>query len=192
MTFDAIYGIAVDVVNALAANRGYIEPNETVCVIVSGSGRVFNGVSRNDVHAEIEAVRNLQSFGETVIDTVILVDANSRLALLPCNSCINYMVSINPANANGRIAMPDRLVPMQEFCSSGMSMPFDPTSSRIPQTPASSRVITGRAKGDLLKNKVGTIVDSVGEAEDEDDELIQELKTRKKGFLGGLFGGGKK
>lgn len=113
--FNQIYQMATDVINYLVTSRGYIEPNTTVCVILARSGRVFNGVSHNEVHAEVEAVRNMQGFNETAVESLILVDATSRLAILPCQNCIRYISSLNPANAGALVNMPNRPVPFREL-----------------------------------------------------------------------------
>jgi cytidine deaminase len=203
MNFNEIYQAAMDVVNYTAASRnGVIEPGTTICVLVTAAGRIYNGVSRPNVHAEIEAVRNMQAYGENAVTTLILVDANSRLALLPCVNCLNYILTLSPTNYNAVVAMPDRPVPFGEILQNNngaaMSMQFNSgqVSRGTMSAQVSSMVISGRAKGGVLKDKVGGLMKVASELEDEDDDLIEELrdaaleKEKKEGKKGlfGLFG----
>jgi cytidine deaminase len=195
MNFNEIYQAAVEVINYAVSSRGFVEPGTTVCVLATSSGRVYNGVSRPNVHAEIEAVRNMQTYGENAVTTIILVDATTRLAMLPCVNCINYILTLNPANYGAVVAMPDRPVPLPEILqTSGASMQFGGGVSRGSiSASVSSMVISGRAKGSVLKEKVGGLMNAGTDFEDDDD-LIEELKDAarekaegKKGFFG-LFG----
>lgn len=124
MTFDAIYNIALEVANARAQSGEYIAPDETVCVIFSRTGRVYNGVSRVEtvngapmgVHAEIEAMRNMQTYGnETAVDSMVLIDTMNRSPMLPCNGCLGYIASMSPENAMAGVVMPDRTIPLSEI-----------------------------------------------------------------------------
>ena len=122
MTFEAIYDAAVNVVNQIAAGGEPLSPDKTVCVICSGTGRIYYGVSRVDmvngapvdIHAEIDAMRNMQDMGENKVDTLILIDSFNRIAMLPCANCVGFILSQNPENSMGNIAMPDRLIPLSE------------------------------------------------------------------------------
>lgn len=113
--FNQSYKMAVDLIQYLVTLHGYVAPNTTVCVLVTKSGRVFNGVSHNEVHAEIEAVRNMQGFNENTVDSIIVVDANTRLAMLPCANCIRHILTLNPINNDAMVCMPDRPVPFREL-----------------------------------------------------------------------------
>ena len=197
--FSQIYKMAVDLINYTASSRGYLEPSTTVCVIVSKSGRVYNGVSHNEVHAEVEAVRNMQSFNENAVESLILVDANSRLAILPCLNCIRYIISLNPVNTGALINMPDRPVPFQEILAQNQpsqplpAAPFATVRQSVPiSATRSSMVMTGRSKGSVLNGKVNTLLASAQEEQSDDDlALIKELTDstqKKKGLFGGLFG----
>ena len=196
--FDQIYKMAVDLINYTVSARGYAEPNLTACVLVSKSGRVFNGVSHNEVHAEVEAVRNMQSFNETAVESLILVDANSRLAMLPCINCIHYIISLNPVNAAAMVNMPDRLVAFQEIVGPVPPVQGAPlVSSNLMSAPVvsatrSSMVMTGRSKSALLSGKVNNLLAAAQEEQSDDDlDLLDELSERngkKKGLFGGLFG----
>lgn len=200
--FNQIYKMAMDVVNYMVSSRGYIEPNTTVCVIMTKTGRVFNGVSHNEVHAEVEAVRNMQGFNETAVEALILVDAGSRLAILPCINCIRYIISLNPVNAGAMVNMPDRPVPFQEIIAQNQGVPMmqapvmrnSAQFQRIPVSATrSSMVVTGRSKSALLSGKVNDLLAATKEEDqsEEDIALMKELTEstqKKKGLLGGLFG----
>ncbi|MBQ8966095.1 MAG: hypothetical protein IJ063_05940 [Ruminococcus sp.] len=133
MTFEAIYNIALEVANARAQSGEFIAPDETICVIFSRTGRVYNGVSRMEmmngapmsVHAEIEAMRNMQTYGaETAVDSLVLIDTINRSPMLPCNGCVSYIASMNPENAMASVVMPDRSIPFSEIM--GMAGGFAP------------------------------------------------------------------
>ena len=197
--FNQIYNSAIEVINYYAANRGFTDPNPTVCVIYSKTGRIFNGISQKDIHAEINAVKNMQGLGETAIDSVILVDVATKRAMLPCMNCVSYIVSINPVNSNAFISMPDRPVPFQEVLSQN-PLAFSPAPqprmySASPAKAHSSVVISGRSNGELMSGKINSLLASTKtEDSDEDKELLEELaneakdKKNKKGLFGGIFG----
>jgi hypothetical protein len=98
--------------------------------------------------------------------------------------------------------MPDRPVPFGEILQNNngaaMSMQFNSgqVSRGTMSAQVSSMVISGRAKGGVLKDKVGGLMKVASELEDEDDDLIEELrdaaleKEKKEGKKGlfGLFG----
>lgn len=191
MTFEAIYSAAVDVADKLAAQGEIMSPDKTICVICSASGRIFYGRSRIDqssgspveIHAELDAVQYLQGMGESQIDTLILINSYTRLALLPCNNCIGFLVGMNPANAAAMIAMPDRLIPFSEIgmYSGGGMVPGGGLA------PPPTKSIS--AKGSLLKDRVGAIMNGIDDDDDDEEveELLEAAKPKKKRFFG-LFG----
>lgn len=193
--FNQMYQMAMDVINQYVAANGYAAPNMTVCVVLAKSGRVYNGISHNEVHAEVEAIRNMQGFNENAVDALILVDANTRLAMLPCFNCIRYIISLNPMNTSAMINMPDRPVPFQEVLAQNQMGGYSSVQQRgVVSANRSSMVMTGRAKSALLSGKVNTLMAAAKDEEqsDEDIELMKELtestQEKKKGLFGGLFG----
>jgi hypothetical protein len=198
--FNQTYKMAVDLIQYLVTLHGFIEPNATVCVLVTKTGRVFNGVSHNEVHAEIEAVRNMQGFNETAVDSLILVDANTRMAMLPCAGCIQNILTLNPINNEATVCMPDRAVPFREILAPTpapvpVAMPAYSTIQQGAQVSAtrSSVVATDRSKSALLSGKVNNLLAAAKPEvqSDEDIELMNELTEnaqKKKGLFGGLFG----
>lgn len=194
--FNQIYKMAIDLINYTVSTRGFIEPNTTVCVILAKSGRVFNGVSHNEVHAEVEAVRNMQSFNENAVESLILVDANTRVALLPCMNCIRYIISLNPINTGAMVNMPDRPVPFQEVIAQNQAQAYTSVHQSVNLVSAtrSSMVMTGKSKSALLSGKVNGLLAATKDEDqsDEDIDLMNELadsvNNKKKGLFGGLFG----
>jgi len=193
MTFEAIYDAAVNVVNQIAAGGEPLSPDKTVCVICSGTGRIYYGVSRVDmvngapvdIHAEIDAMRNMQDMGENKVDTLILIDSFNRIAMLPCANCVGFILSQNPENSMGNIAMPDRLIPLSEVgMYAGGTAPPGGGFAPPPVAPAPAPTKNIHAKGDLLKDRVNSIMQGV---DDDDDEEEEEEKPKKKKFFG-LFG----
>lgn len=193
MTFEAIYAAAVDVADKIAAGGEVLSPDKTICVICSGSGRIYFGVSHLetvngapvDIHAEVDAMRNMQGMGENKVDTLILIDSYNRTAMLPCNNCVGFIISQNPENGMGSIAMPDRLIPLSEvgmFARGGMA----PPGGGFAPPPAAAPTKNISAKGNLLKDRVGAIMQGV-EDEDDDEESEETDKPKKKKFFG-LFG----
>ncbi len=184
MTFDAIYAAAVDTVNKIAAGGEPITPDKTVCVINTRSGRIYYGVSRTEmvngvmtaIHAEIDAINYMQSYGDTSIAEMILISAMNRTAMLPCSGCVGYILSLGPDYAGALIAMPDRMIPIAElgrFPGGGVN-----NSVSVPLK---------SARGDLLKDRLRSIMDGVDDGDDDDDELLQELNQPKKKKFFGLF-----
>jgi cytidine deaminase len=192
MTFEEMYNSALDILNQLSACGEQFRQGSTVCVISTRSGRIFYGSSRvepvngipTEIHAEIVAYREMQGMGEFAIDTMILIDAMNRTALLPCNNCIGYLLSATPDNKAASVAMPDRMILLSEL------MPNPMGGAQAPK-PAVSAAAMNAAKGSLLKDKVNDIMNIMDDEEDEDDDILEELEEMnkpKKKKLFGLFG----
>ena len=184
MTFEAIYNTAVDVVNRIAAGGERLGPDKTVCVILSGTGRVYYGVSNPEMHAEIDALRNMQGLGEKIVSQLILINTADMTALLPCNGCVKFIISQHPENARCMVAMPDRMIILSEignFMGDG-AVPAHATSIAL------SRNI--KANSDLLKGRVSSLMDGLDEDDDDDDIMkeLQKLEKPRKKKLFGLFG----
>ncbi|MBP3271047.1 MAG: hypothetical protein J6M17_02315 [Ruminococcus sp.] len=215
MTFEQIYNLALDAVNKRVQGGEYIGPDETVCVICSQSGKMYTGISHIEmmngapmsIHAEIDAIRKMQSFGEVAIASLVLMNSLSRSPMLPCNGCVSYIMSLTPDNASAVVMMPDRMIRLPEvsmFAGGGAAAPqgvqpyggmsqnmsgYRSQSVPAPNTKGSGG---GSSKGDLLKDRVSNIM-SIADDDDDDDEFLEELAadSKKKGLFGGLFGGKK-
>ena len=118
MNSEAIFNAAHSTAIRLLESGAYISPEDTVCSIESTSGRIYTGISRADmtgiIHAEADAVMNMQAAGESAIAALLLISTQSRTHLLPCNKCIGYILSLDPANVNCMILMQDRPVSITE------------------------------------------------------------------------------
>lgn len=121
MTFNDMYNTAVDVVSKLPVID--MSGMQTVCVIQSISGRLYTGVSHIEqgnggmieIHAEVEALRIMQSAGESVVGMMVLIRTSDRAPMLPCVYCIAQILSLAPENAGSLLAMPDRLIRLADM-----------------------------------------------------------------------------
>ena len=97
MNSEAIFNAAHSTAIKLFESGAFITPADTVCSIESGSGRIYTGISRADmnalIHAEVDAVRNMQAAGENVIKALLLISTQNRTPMLPCNNCLGYILS---------------------------------------------------------------------------------------------------
>lgn len=159
MTFEAIYNIALEVANARAKSGEFIAPDETICVVFSRTGRVYNGVSHVDnssgssvsVHAEVEAMNNMQTYGnETAVDSMVLIDTINRSPMLPCSGCLNYVLSVNRDNAMGCVIMPDRAIPIGDLM--GVGVPNGAFSGMPNGMPAAAPVQSGYIQSGFVQS----------------------------------------
>ena len=90
MNSEAIFNAAHSTAIRLLESGAFISPEDTVCSIESASGRIYTGISRADmtgiIHAEADAVMNMQAAGESAIAALLLISTQSRTHLLPCNN----------------------------------------------------------------------------------------------------------
>lgn len=196
MTFESIYATAMETINSMIYNGYQFASDATVCVIISATGRVYSGVSSvyidavgipMSVHAEINAVNNMTAFGEYLIDSFILIEAVSRLALLPCSECLNYIVSVNQNNMNAFVAMPGRMIKVSEvgiYAQGGMQPGQLYMEQKTYQNVSSESIMAsgGSSKGDLLKDKINKLI--IDNDEDDDNEYMEGLNNSKKKFFG--------
>ncbi len=197
MAYEFMFGTAMDIIQKKKEAGEFISSDDTVCVIYSRSGKIYTGSSRTGnymnplggVHAEIEAVRNMQTFNDTAIEAIMLVHIYSNGLILPCTNCLNYIVNLNSNNYRAVIVVGDRLIPVSEIVN------FQPPGTGGAVNAVSihtSNLIRGqsenRAKdsssGNYLKNKVN---DLMSVAEDEHEET-EEKENKGKKLFGGLFG----
>lgn len=193
MTFDSIYATSMDIINGMTYNGYLFTPDMTVCVIISVTGRVYSGVSNVytdvagmpvSVHAEINAMNNMTALGEYAIDTLILVGAVNRLALLPCSGCLNYIVSVDQNNMDSFVAIPDRMIRVSEvgaYVQGGMQ------AGSVHQSVSSESItaLGGSSNGDLLKDKLNQLIADNGDEDEDDSEYLEAFgKPKKKKFFG--------
>jgi len=121
-TINAAHTVAIQ----LLESNTFISPEDTVCSVKSRSGRIFTGASHMNIHAEIEAIRNMQAAVEGIVDELVLISTQTRVQLLPCNNCVGYILSLHPENANCAVIMPDRAIRLADvgmFASPPPGMP---------------------------------------------------------------------
>lgn len=214
MAYEFMYMAAMDLIQKKKETGEIITAEDTVCIIYSRSGKIYSGSSKAGnymnplgVHAEIEAVRYMQAFNETAIEAIMLVHIYSNGLILPCNNCLSYISSINPANNMSVIVVSDRLIPINEVVqyaapSPGANVPPFPaqpadkadgpaepdtqgndTPSDQSQTETSS---AEKASGSYLKNKVNDLMNVA--IDDEEEEIKNAPRTKGKTLFGAIFG----
>ncbi|HBB72529.1 MAG TPA: hypothetical protein DCZ71_07990 [Ruminococcus sp.] len=218
MAYEFMYSAAMDIIQSRISSGDKFGYDDTVCVIYTRSGKICTGFSRTEntggqpgvVHAEIEALRIVQTYNESAIEAIMLVHILSRGLILPCNNCLGYIVSLNSSNAQSVIVVSDRLIRVSEvskFVSApaGAGLNVPPPSVNAARTGVMQGGIQNsgasgyispdqpqkpvytppseRAKGDYLKKRVNKLMRA---AEDDEDEVSEEKKGR--GIVGGLFG----
>ena len=220
MLYEQMFGFAQEAAARQQANGGF-SPYDTICVICSGMGRFYTGISSTEmmngsmmsIHAEINAVRAMQASGENAVASLALFSAVNLGAMLPCGGCAQYILSQNPANSACQIVLPDRTMSLMEVAGGapgaapgmapnagpgmmanaapGMAPGMVPQAAPAPapaeeeSAPAEMAATAKNSKSDLLKNRVGSLLD----IDDDDDD--EEEEEEKKGFFGKLFGGKK-
>lgn len=222
MNTEAIFNAAHSTAIRIMESGTYVTPSDTVCSIQTASGRVYTGISRTDMnnplHAEVDAVSNMLAAGERIIVGLLLIGTQTRSPLLPCNSCLGYILSLAIENSGCMIMLQDRMISINEvgrFAAPMGGMPQNqnygghtpvkpqfssthavaaapmnpppPVSFSQPAEPEINAVqgdtsaTAENATGDLLKNKVNSLL----RVADDTDEFLESLPTKKKKF--GIF-----
>ena len=195
VNYDAIIQRAQEIATQRMKSGEPIGPDDTVCVLSSASGRLFTGLNRierqggavHNVHAELEAIRNMQVMGESVIETLLLISITNGMPLLPCFDCMRHILSLHTDNIHCEIMMQDRAVPLSEFSEQlkaqmKAQMPMNlhsvhhVTSVSAPLPPEASN------EASLLKNRVNSLLSAV--EDDETDEKETETESGKKKLFG--------
>ena len=122
MNYRFMIDTAIDVIRKRYDKRHNPLPGDTVCVICAGNGNVYTAcneyvvkedVSEN-VHAEINALKKMQSEGFTKVKAVTVFNSCSITPILPCNGCISYILGMNPENAHALVVTPNGNIPITE------------------------------------------------------------------------------
>ena len=122
MMYEAMFNIVQDAAMKHQQRGAYITPEDTVCVICSTTQKVYTGISRVEmrggqpmnVHAEIVAMQQMQAAGETQAESLLMCNLLTRRPMLPCNGCIQYLISQNPENTKCQVVLPDRSMPLSD------------------------------------------------------------------------------
>lgn len=191
MNYDLLFKKANEMAALRRQSGALISPDDTICVLFSGSGRIFTGTNRHEtvngralnIHAEAEAIQSLQAAKESVIKTVLLISAMQGSPLLPCEHCLRSIVLLNPENIKCEIMMHDRAVPVTELGDFSGKV----TESKNLSTSEGVRVTSQNVEeiannSDVLMQRVNSLLSTVEEDDDEEKEDDQP-----KGLFGGLF-----
>lgn len=177
LNYDAVFQKA----HALAAQRAAagepVSNDTTVCVISSQSGTLYFGLSRyenlnglvHNVHAEAEAIRNMQGGNEAVIQALLLLSVSSGTPILPCEHCLKSVLALHSGNIATEILMADRAVPITELVEDAEKF-----------VRRDKPMAEGSLGGGVLMNHINSLL-SMSEEEEEPEE------EESKGFFGGLF-----
>lgn len=195
MNYEAIIQRATEIAKQRMMSGERIMPDDTVCVLCSSSGRLFTGLSHfvnqggmiQNIHAELEAIRNMQIMGESVIDSMLLISIVNGMPLLPCFDCMRQILSLHTDNIYCEIMMQDRAVPLAEFSDQLRAQAVRTTLPNLGiQRVASVSVplpTEVRNEANLIKDRVNSLLNV---ADDEEDQIAEtEDGDKKKRF--GLF-----
>lgn len=142
MEYMNLLNIAADIARKHIEAGIPVNNDDTICVICSASGNVYTGTSNVQningiptlVHAEIDAINNMKSNRETKITTFAILNIYNMSPILPCNGCINLILSIDPDNINSVIALSNcvvRITDVNSFISSAANQNNIPQSRSI-------------------------------------------------------------
>ncbi len=191
VNYDAIIQRAQEIAMQRMKSGEPIGPDDTVCVLSSASGRLFTGLNHletqagisHNVHAEVEAIRNMQVMGESVIQALLLISISNGMPLLPCFDCMRQILALHTDNINCQIMMQDRAVPIAEFSEQikahqKMRAPIAQTS--VQRVTSVSAPLPPEASNDanLIKNRVSSLLSVVEDTEDDEKETDTGKKKR--------------
>lgn len=195
VNYEAIFQCAHEIANQRMRSGEPISQDDTVCVICAGSGKMYSGINRREtsgsvprnIHAEEEAIRNMQAAGEAVIQALLLISVANGMRMLPCDECMRKVLALHPDNIRCEILMPDRAVPLSEFSrklSAAVHTPVNPVAKpEVHQVPSVSVPLPQGVGSDaaLLKSKVNDLLGVTEEEEEEEEEVTL------RSILGGFF-----
>ena len=93
---------------------------DTICLICSENGTVYKGYnflapSGENVHAEVDAVNRMRAEGQSMVRAITVFDSFAMATVIPCNGCLNMLLSIDYRNINTLIATPTGNIPITSF-----------------------------------------------------------------------------
>jgi len=187
MNYDAMFQRAFEIANQQYQLGQYYDQDDTICVLCTRSGMLYTGVNKKEnvngmimnIHAEADAIRAMQSNGESAIAGVLLISSLNRTPLLPCEHCMRWILSLHPDNVCCEILMHDRAVPISEFSVSAASG-LQPAAPFPDRSPASVTLSESASNDSSLI--MGRINDLLG---DEEEKTTEQPKEKKR--FGGLF-----
>ncbi|MDO5558308.1 MAG: hypothetical protein Q4F95_01785 [Oscillospiraceae bacterium] len=122
MAYNVILNVAAEVARKHAESGVQLSPDDTVCVIRTNTGNIYIGISRVEVmngmtsilHAEVDAISKIKAKEDSIIEAISVLNAYTLAPILPCNNCINLILSLNPENVNCLIITPNANIPLTE------------------------------------------------------------------------------
>ena len=218
MQYETIFKSAFDTASARISSGQFVPPDETICVVCSKSGKLFTGISRQmnmggsvtTIHAEIEAIQQMISAGESSVEALLLINTMSRVPMIPCNGCMAQIVSLDQGNTSAQIMLQDRVIPISEIGNfTGANSPL--SAAPVPSSPYGSVSVPQPAapmfaqsmnyggtsvnfmnaaplnpspfaqqSSSLLKNKVDSLMEVVEDDDDDADFLDEEEEDAPK------------
>lgn len=193
VNYDAIIQRAREIATQRMKSGEPVGPDDTVCVLSSASGRLFTGLNHfemqngavHNVHAEIEAIRNMQVMGESVIETLLLISITNGMPLLPCFDCMEQILELHTDNIHCEIMMHDRAVLLSEFSEqikAQQKLRVSVQHHSVQRVTSVSAPLPAEASNEanLLKDRVNSLLSVV--ADDEDEPEQEEATGKKKRF----------
>lgn len=197
MNYEAIIQRASEIATQRMRSGERVMPDDTVCVLCSASGRLFTGLSHltnqggmvQNVHAEVEAIRNMQVMGESVIQSMLLISIVNGMPLLPCFDCMRQILALHTDNIQCEIMMQDRAVPLSEFTeqlraqvmrSSLPNMSVQRVTSISAPAPAATEA---HNEASLIKDRVNSLLSVVEDDEEEENGSAEPEKKKRFGFF---------
>lgn len=194
MNYDAIIQRAQEIAMQRLKSGEPVGPDDTVCVLCSASGRLFTGLNhvevrggvRQNVHAELEAIRNMQVMGESVIEALLLLSISNGIPLLPCYDCMQQILALHMDNMYCEIMMQDRGVPISEFSEqikAHQKMRVSKPVASVHRVTSVSAPLPSEASNEsnLLKNRVNSLLSVTADDDDEEEEKTE--KKKRFGFF---------
>lgn len=206
MVYDAVVNTAMNIAKRRIENGFDVNPDDTVCVLRTKSGNIYTGLVclemrngiTNIIHSEIDAINTMKMKKETAIESLILLNVQTLSMIIPCNCCINTILSLNPENYKCLIITPGGYIRISEIgnylaasdplmSTPSVSSPYNSiyynntmsyVSINSPKTTDSS--------GCYLRKKVNNLLNFNSKEDEENMEIdalenfIKKKKRRKK------------
>jgi cytidine deaminase len=120
MNFDFLISSANDELQKRYAGGTPPSMGDTICLICSENGTVYKGYNNkmpngDNIHAEVAAVNSLRADGQSMIRAITVFDSFNRVPIIPCNGCLQMLLSIDYRNINTVIVTPTGVIPITNF-----------------------------------------------------------------------------
>ena len=127
MNFDFLISSANDELQKRYAGGTPPSMGDTICLICSENGTVYKGYNNkmpngDNIHAEVAAVNSLRAGGQSMIRAITVFDSFNRVPIIPCNGCLQMLLSIDYRNINTVIVTPTGIIPITNFLGHGNGM----------------------------------------------------------------------